>query len=97
MLSRMPRLDITQPHHVTTEEARRRLEQFHAQLEQQYGLHPRWTSPTEVTIERSGANGTLAIEPDQIKVHIDLPFPFAPLKGRIEERIKRELGYLFDN
>ena len=97
MLSAMPKVDITQPHHDTPEEARRKLEQFNTQLQEQYGLVPRWTSPTEVAVERSGASGTLRIEPTEIQVHIDLPFAFAPLKGRIEERIRRELGYLFSN
>ena len=91
----MPRIDITQSHDVTQDEARRRLEGFHQQLEDRFGLLPTWISPTQVEVRRSGASGTLRIEPRHISVHIDLPFTLSPLKGRIESEIRRELARLF--
>jgi putative polyhydroxyalkanoate system protein len=96
MLAAMPSLDITQPHTVTAEEARRRLEQFNQELQERYGLVPTWTSATQAKIERAGARGTLTIEPAQIRVHIDLPLTFSPLKGKVEARIRRELVQLFE-
>jgi putative polyhydroxyalkanoate system protein len=91
----MPKIQIVQDHSVAPEEARRRLETFNTDLRERYGLEPVWTSPTQVQISRAGASGTLKIEPRQIHVTIDLPLAFTMLRSRIEERIKRELGYLF--
>jgi putative polyhydroxyalkanoate system protein len=91
----MPRIDITQRIAVPPEEARRRLERLQAELEERFGLVPTWTSPTEAAVSRSGAGGTLRIEPSQVRVHIDLSFALTPLRGRIESEIRRRLAELF--
>jgi putative polyhydroxyalkanoate system protein len=95
MVVAVPNIDIVQSHSVTPEEARRRLERFATLLAEKYKLDPTWVSPTRATIERAGAHGTLEIEPTQVRVQLSLPLPLAPLKGKAEERIRRELGYLF--
>jgi putative polyhydroxyalkanoate system protein len=93
----MPRIDITQPVHVPPEEARRRLERFQGDLQERFGLVPTWVSPTEAEVSRSGASGTLKIEPSQVRVHIDLSFALSPLRGRIESEIRRRLVELFSD
>jgi putative polyhydroxyalkanoate system protein len=91
----MPRIDIAQRIDVPPEEARRRLERFQSELDERFGLLPQWTSPTEAEVSRSGASGTLRIEPSQVRVHIDLSFALSPLRGRIESEIRRRLAELF--
>ncbi len=91
----MPRIQVFQSHDVTPDEARRRLEALNADLRERYGLVPVWRSPTEVEITRSGASGTLRIEPRQIRVDIELSFALTMLRGRIEEQVRHELGSLF--
>ena len=91
----MPTVEITQSHQLTPDEARRRLEQLQEDLQQRYGLVPTWVSQRELRVTRSGANGTLRIEPHEITVRIDLPLLLSPLKGEIESRVRRELGELF--
>ena len=91
----MPRFEITQSCSVSAEEARRRLEQLNADLRERYGLEPVWVSPTEVGLKRSGASGTLRIEPGLIRVNVNLSLVLTPLRNEIESRIRRELGELF--
>jgi len=95
MVFAVPNIEIVQSHSVTAEEARRRLERFGALLTSRYGLTPLWTSLTKATVDRAGARGSLEIESDQVRVEISLPFVYAPLKEKVETRIRRELGYLF--
>ena len=91
----MPRIQVFQSHDVTPDEARRRLEALNADLRERYGLVPVWKSPTEVEMTRSGASGTLRIEPREIRVDIELPFALSMLRGRIEDQVRRELSSLF--
>ncbi len=91
----MPRVEIRQSHHVTPDEARRRVEHLQGDLQQRFGLVPTWVSPNEMRVSRSGANGSLRIGADEITVLIDLPFLLSPLKGEIESQVRRELGELF--
>jgi putative polyhydroxyalkanoate system protein len=93
----MPSIDITQPIHVPPEEARRRLDTFQAELQQRFGLAPAWKTPTLVEVSRTGASGSLRIEPSRIAVHIDLSFALTPLRGRIESEIRRRLAELFED
>jgi len=91
----VPRFEITQPTSVSPEEARRRLDQLNAGLRDRHGLDPVWVSPTEVRIKRSGASGTLRIEPGSIRVQVELSFLLGAVRGEIESRIKHELAELF--
>lgn len=91
----MPKIDISQPITVTSQEARRRLELLQDELEQRFGLVPTWTSPTQAEVRRTGASGTLRIEPSRVEVHIDLSFALTPLRGRIESEIRGRLADLF--
>jgi putative polyhydroxyalkanoate system protein len=91
----MPSIDITQRVHVTPEEARRRLERFNGELQERFGLTPRWVSPTVAEVSRAGGSGTLRIEPDRVDVHIDLSFALTPLRRRIETEIRGRLAELF--
>ena len=91
----MPRIDISQRIDVPREEARRRLDRFQGELQERFGLVPRWVSPTRAEVKRPGASGTLEIEPSRVDVHIDLSFALTPLRGRIESEIRGRLAELF--
>ena len=91
----MPKLEISQSHKVTAEEARKRIDTLNKDLGEKYDLKSRWISDTEAKVERTGATGSIKIEPNRIQVHLDLSFAMTPLKGTIEKRIKDELTKLF--
>ncbi len=91
----MPKVEITHKHSVTASEAKEKLIQLSQDLSEKYGLTSKWVSDTLAKVERTGASGTITIEPNLIKVAIDLSFALTPIKGTVEEKIKKELTKLF--
>ncbi len=91
----MPKLEITQSHSGTAEEAKTKLDTLSKELSSKYGLSSKWVSDTEAKVERTGATGTIKIEPKQVKVNLDLSFALTPIKSTVEEKIKSELKKLF--
>lgn len=91
----MPKLEITQSHKVTAAEAKAKLEGLSKELSDKYGLTSKWHSDTEAKVERTGATGTIKIEPAQVSVKLDLSMALYPIKGKVEEKIKEELKKLF--
>lgn len=91
----MPKVEISHNHKVTAEEARKRIETLNKELGEKYGLTSHWHSDTEAHVERTGAKGTIKIEPTRVHLQLDLSFAMTPLKGTIEKRVKEELERLF--
>lgn len=91
----MGKLQISQSHNCTAEEARQRIDKLNKDLGDKYGLTSKWASDTEAKVERTGAKGSIKVAPNQILVDLDLSFAMSPLKGTIEKRIKEELEKLF--
>ena len=91
----MPKLEITQSHNVTADEAKKRIDELNSKLGSEYGLTSKWHSPTEAKVERTGATGNIKIEASRVVVNLDLSFALTPVKGKIENKIKDELKKLF--
>jgi putative polyhydroxyalkanoate system protein len=91
----MPKVEISQHHKVTADEARKRIDSLNKDLGDKYGLSSHWHSDTEAHVERTGAKGTIRVEANRVHVLLDLSFAMSPLKGTIEKRIKDELEKLF--
>ncbi len=91
----MPKLEISHSHKVTAEEARKRIDTLNKELGDKYGLTSRWISDPEAKVERTGATGSIKVEPNRIHVFLDLSFAMTPIKGTVEKRIKDELARLF--
>lgn len=91
----MPKLEITQSHKVSAEEAKKRLDTLSQELSEKYGLSSTWKSDTQAEVKRTGATGTINIEPSQVRVNLDLSFVLSPMKDTIEKKIKDELAKLF--
>ena len=91
----MPKIEIKHPHKDTASDAKAKLDTLSKQLSEKYGLTSKWISDTEAKVERTGANGTIKIEPNQVRVNLDLSFALTPIKGKVEEKIQEELKKLF--
>ena len=91
----MPKLEITQSHKVTAAEAKQKLDGLSKDLSEKYGLSSKWVSDTEAKVERTGATGSIKIEPTQVKVNLDLSFALTPIKSTVEAKIQNELKKLF--
>lgn len=91
----MAKLEITQRHTVSAEEAKKRIDQLNRELSDKYDLTSTWKSDTQAEVKRTGATGLIQIEPNQVRVNLDLSFLLNPVKDKIETKIKEELQKLF--
>jgi putative polyhydroxyalkanoate system protein len=87
----MAKVTIEQPHSLALEEVKKRLQEVADRLSAKYGIDARWTSEREASLKRTGVSGKINILDDKVSVLLDLSFALIPVKGKIEERIKREL------
>jgi putative polyhydroxyalkanoate system protein len=87
----MAKLNIEQAHALPLDEVKRRLQELADRLSAKYGIDARWTSDREATLKRTGVSGTIKVGDDKVAVLLDLSFALIPMKGKIQERIAREL------
>lgn len=87
----MAKLNIEQAHALPIDEVKKRLQELADRLSAKYGIDARWTSDREAALKRTGVSGTIKIAEDKVAVLLDLSFALSPVKGKIQERIEREL------
>lgn len=87
----MAKLNIEQAHALPIDEVKRRLQELADRLSAKYGIDAKWTSDREATLKRTGVSGIIKVAEDKVAVLLDLSFALLPMKGKIQERIAREL------
>ncbi len=87
----MAKLNIEQAHALPLDEVKKRLEDLANRLATKYGIDAKWTSDREATLKRTGVSGIIKVAEDKVAVLLDLSFALLPMKGKIQERIEREL------
>ncbi|HEX6836518.1 MAG TPA: polyhydroxyalkanoic acid system family protein [Polyangia bacterium] len=87
----MAKLNIEQAHALPLDEVKRRLQELADRLSAKYGIDAKWTSDREATLKRTGVSGLIKVGEDKVAVLLDLSFALLPMKGKIQERIAREL------
>ncbi len=87
----MPKFTIERSHSLSVDEAKQRLQALSDKLASKYGLSSQWKSATEAEVKGTGATGKITCSADKVSVFIDLSFALTPLKGKIEEKVGREL------
>ena len=98
----MPRITLEVPHSLGLEEATRRLKDKFAAAKAEHGdrvsnLREEWRDHTlsfALQAMGMGVSGTVAVEPDQVKLDAELPFAAAFFKGAIEQRLRQEVAVL---
>jgi hypothetical protein len=96
----MPRLTFAVPHSLGSDEAKQRLkDKFAAALSEHRNrlsdFREEWRDHTLSFAFRAmgmAVSGTVAVEPDQVKLEAELPFAAAFFKGAIEQRLRQEVG-----
>ncbi|MBI5513820.1 MAG: polyhydroxyalkanoic acid system family protein [Deltaproteobacteria bacterium] len=84
----MADINISRSHTLGKDEAKNRANQVLDRLKSQ-GIEGSWSGYTfNIT---KPAKGTFTITDTNVAVAIDLPFLMRPLKGTIEDRVKKEL------
>jgi putative polyhydroxyalkanoate system protein len=90
----MPTIDIRRPHQLSIAEARAVVDKVAARMHEKFGMDGQWQGDT-FEFSRSGASGTIAVGSDVIEVTAKLGMMLAPLKGLVEQEIRRKLDEHF--
>ena len=90
----MPKIDIRRPHALPLDQARAVVDKVAARMREKFDMQSRWEGDT-LRFSRSGVNGAIAVGSDAIHVTADLGLMLSPLKGMIEQEIRRKLDEHF--
>jgi putative polyhydroxyalkanoate system protein len=87
----MAKVSIEQAHALPLDEVKKRLQELADRLAAKYGIDAKWTGEREASLKRTGVSGKITVGDNKVAVLLDLSFALLPVKGKIEDRIKREL------
>ncbi len=90
----MPSIEIRRPHQMSITEAHAVVEQVAARMNEKFGMQGQWEGDT-LKFSRQGVNGTIAVGSDAVLVSAQLGLMLTPLKGMIEQEIRRKLDEHF--
>lgn len=90
----MPSIDIRRPHNLPVAQARAVVDQVAARMRDKFDMQSQWQDDT-LRFSRSGVKGSIAVEPALIHVTAELGLMLAPLKGMVEQEIRRKLDEHF--
>ena len=90
----MPRIDIRRPHQLPIPEARAVVDKVAARMQEKFGMVGQWQGDT-LNFSRSGVTGSIAVGSDAIEVKAELGMMLSPLKGMVEQEIRRKLDEHF--
>jgi putative polyhydroxyalkanoate system protein len=98
----MPKVNVTVPHALGTEEARARIQGALADAKTRYAdrvsdLSERWEGDRgEFSGRAMGfkVSGTIAVRPDAVEINGDLPLAASMFKGQIEAKIRERASQL---
>jgi len=90
----MPKIDIHRPHQLSIAEARAVVDRVAARMHEKLGMEGQWQGDT-LRFSRPGVTGTIAVSSDAIQVHAELGLMLSPLKGVVEQEIRRKLDEHF--
>lgn len=87
----MPKFTIERNHSLDVAAVKSRLQGLADKLSSKYGLTSTWKTDTEAEVKGTGATGKITCGPGKVSVMIDLSFALSMMKGKIEEKVKKEL------
>jgi putative polyhydroxyalkanoate system protein len=94
----MATIDIRREHTLDKEEAKRRAEALAKSMEEKLGIRWRWEgdkikfdAPSGAA---KGASGTVHVDPNAVRVEVDLPLLLRAAKGMVESKITQKLDGL---
>ena len=90
----MSKIDIRHPHSLPKAKARKAVEDVAKKLAEKFEMDYDWDGDT-LNFSRSGVDGHIALEPEELHVHAKLGFLTAMFKDPIENEIKRVLKEKF--
>lgn len=92
--SAMPKIAIHRPHQLSLSEARAVVDQVALRMREKFGMQGQWQGDA-LSFSRPGVSGTIAVASEAIQVNVELGMMLAPLKGLVEQEIRRKLDEHF--
>jgi putative polyhydroxyalkanoate system protein len=94
----MANIDISKPHSLPIDEAKKKAEELAKSMETRLGLTWKWAGDT-IHFEApsgtaKGTKGEVAVSEKLVRVTVDLPFMLRVMKGTIEEKVNEKLNQL---
>lgn len=86
----MTQISVERKHSLGREVARQKTEALVEKLAKEYDLQARWVGDT-VEVKRSGANGTISINDESIRVDLKLGMMLSIMGNAIKSEIERAL------
>jgi putative polyhydroxyalkanoate system protein len=94
----MSTIDITRPHKLPLDTAKKRAEDFAKSMETKLGMTWKWegdnihfTTPSGAA---KGTKGEVSVSEQAVRVMVDLPFMLRVMKGTIESKIHEKLDQI---
>ena len=92
----MAKIHIKQAHALPREEARARVEEIARDLREQLDADYTWEGDS-LRFKRSGASGSIDVSDDQIELNVTLGMLLSPLKGKIEDTVRKQMHVALAN
>lgn len=90
----MANIHIQHAHTLSADDARTALGELAESLHRKLAVETRWDGDA-LHFQRSGVDGTIRLLPGQVEILAKLGMFFAPMKGMVEQEIRRVLGERF--
>lgn len=94
----MATIDITRPHSLPIDDAKKKAEELAKGMAEKFGIDWKWEGDTirfdAPSGKAKGTKGEVAVTDKTVRVAIDLPFVLRVLKGTIEGKVKEKLDAL---
>lgn len=90
----MPTIDISRAHLLQAPQARATIDQVTAALRARFALQTSWQGDV-LHFRRSGVEGSITLEPDQVHIHAELGLLLGFMQPTIEAEIRRQLDQHF--
>jgi len=94
----MATIDVTRPHSLPKDEAKKKAEEFAKSMEERFELQWKWEGDSiHFDAPRGAAKGTkgeVNVTDSSVRVQIDLPFLLRVMKGTIESKVEEKLSKL---
>jgi putative polyhydroxyalkanoate system protein len=87
----MPKIHVEQSHSMEISEVHNKMDSTLKGLAEKYDIDINWKNDREVSLKRRGLKGSAEIQDKRVTVDLDLSFVLAPMKGKIESRLKEKL------
>jgi putative polyhydroxyalkanoate system protein len=89
----MNTIRLVRRHHLSVKDAKKIAQKTADDLAQEYGLASEWEGD-RLVFKRSGVDGSMHVDEQQIELSVTLGFLLMPFKFKIEQHIERRLDEL---